>query len=161
MVNVPGCWRRISYCAVAPACRFKSCPSDQPHRASNASALATSTVSGASLLGGWATTSMQTARNAADRGYVSAPTANTVARSATGVQRKRGTSMTKATDEAHVLSDLLKSAIMTPLQQRVAEAGVCPKCHTKTTTLRHEAEGMSFEQCTDCLTVWVLPCGVP
>ena len=62
--------------------------------------------------------------------------------------------------EAHWFSDRFKLALMTQLQQRVAEMGVCPKCHAKTLRLRHETLGMEFEQCDKCLTVFVLPCGV-
>lgn len=58
------------------------------------------------------------------------------------------------------LSDLIKSGLMTKLQQQVVEAGVCPKCHKRTLRLRHEAVGMEFEQCEKCLRVYVLPCGV-
>ena len=60
----------------------------------------------------------------------------------------------------HWFSDFIKTALMTHLQQRVAEAGVCPKCHQRTLRLRHETLGMEFEQCEKCLTVYVLPCGV-
>jgi hypothetical protein len=57
-------------------------------------------------------------------------------------------------------SDFIKTALMNELQQRVTEAGVCPSCHAKTLRVRHEALGMSFEQCERCLIVYVLPCGV-
>lgn len=60
----------------------------------------------------------------------------------------------------HWFSDFIKTGLMTQLQQRAAEAGICPRCHAKTLRLRHETFGMEFEQCEKCLTVYVLPCGV-
>lgn len=59
-----------------------------------------------------------------------------------------------------MIRDILKTAVMSALQQQVAEKGVCPNCHTKTLRVAHEAVGYSFEQCTNCLKVYVLPCGV-
>lgn len=52
-------------------------------------------------------------------------------------------------------SDLIKTAIMHPLQERVVGLGVCPKCHVKALRPVHEAEGVQFNQCRSCLTVYV------
>lgn len=54
------------------------------------------------------------------------------------------------------ISDLIKTAIMNVLEERVAELGVCPSCHKKTLGFVHEAEGMRFYQCAGCLKVYVL-----
>lgn len=54
------------------------------------------------------------------------------------------------------ITELLKTAVMHPLQERVVGLGVCPKCHTKTLEPKHEAEGMQFNQCHQCLTVYVV-----
>lgn len=60
-------------------------------------------------------------------------------------------------DKQHWLSDLIKTALMHQLQERVAGLGICPRCHSKTLWTAHEALDMSFEQCEKCLTVYVLP----
>jgi hypothetical protein len=54
------------------------------------------------------------------------------------------------------LSDLIKTSVMHQLQERVVGLGLCPKCHTKTLRPVHEAEGMQFNQCSRCLTVYVV-----
>jgi ssDNA-binding Zn-finger/Zn-ribbon topoisomerase 1 len=54
------------------------------------------------------------------------------------------------------ISDWLKTAVMHPLQERVVGLGVCPKCHTKTLRPKYEAEGMQFNQCDRCFTVYVV-----
>lgn len=53
------------------------------------------------------------------------------------------------------LSDLIKTAIMHPLQERVVGLGVCPKCHAKRLRPVHVAEGVQFCQCESCSTVYV------
>lgn len=53
------------------------------------------------------------------------------------------------------LSEWLKVAIMHPLQERVVGLGVCPKCHKKNLRPAYEAEGMQFNQCGNCLNVYV------
>lgn len=60
--------------------------------------------------------------------------------------RLRGVSM---------FTDILKLAIMSSLQERVVGLGVCPRCHSKSLRVTHEAEEMRFNQCRRCLTVWV------
>lgn len=55
-----------------------------------------------------------------------------------------------------ILSEFMKTALMTHLQERVASLGVCPVCHAKTLALKNEGTGMKFHQCRQCLTVWVL-----
>lgn len=53
------------------------------------------------------------------------------------------------------ISDLLKTAVMHPLQERVVGLGLCPKCHTKTLAAKYAAEEMQFNQCSRCGTVYV------
>lgn len=57
-------------------------------------------------------------------------------------------------------SELMKAAVMTPLQQQVYEIGVCARCHTKTMCLRHLAAdaGLEFWQCSKCNQVAMLEC---
>ena len=54
------------------------------------------------------------------------------------------------------LSDWIKTAVMSPLQERVVGIGMCPKCHAKTLRPVHAAEGMQFDQCGRCLNVYVV-----
>lgn len=49
----------------------------------------------------------------------------------------------------------LKTAIMTPLQERVVGLGVCSKCHTKTLQERLSNELGDWMQCTKCFTVFL------
>ena len=55
------------------------------------------------------------------------------------------------------LADLLKFAVMHPLQERVIERGICSKCHTKTLQSKHVAAEMEWFQCSGCNTVYCLP----
>lgn len=43
------------------------------------------------------------------------------------------------------------------LETRVAELGVCTKCHKKTLREKHADEWMRWSQCETCLTIYVLP----
>jgi hypothetical protein len=56
-----------------------------------------------------------------------------------------------------ILSDWLKFATMHPLQERVVESGVCPKCHTKTLASKHVGGEIEWFQCSTCLNVYGLP----
>jgi len=49
----------------------------------------------------------------------------------------------------------------TPLQQTVAELGVCPFCHTKTLTHKHTGGGCEWHQCGKCLKVLALEAKSP
>lgn len=53
------------------------------------------------------------------------------------------------------ISDLIKTALMHPLQERVVGLGICPKCHDKKLRAVHEADGMQFSQCGGCNRVYV------
>lgn len=50
----------------------------------------------------------------------------------------------------------LRFAVLTPLQDRVANLGVCPKCHAKTLELKHVGGGCDWHQCRKCITVFAL-----
>jgi hypothetical protein len=54
------------------------------------------------------------------------------------------------------LDGLLKTAVMSPLEERVANLDVCTHCHTKTLVQKHECDAGRFAQCSTCLRVFVL-----
>ena len=55
-----------------------------------------------------------------------------------------------------MFADMIKTAIMSPLQERVSLLGVCPYCHKKTLARKHEQADMAFDQCADCLRIYVV-----
>ncbi len=55
-----------------------------------------------------------------------------------------------------ISAEMLKTALMTPEQQALVEQMICPKCGVMTLLRKHDGGGMLFNQCSQCLTVWVL-----
>jgi Zn-finger nucleic acid-binding protein len=54
------------------------------------------------------------------------------------------------------ITEILKTAFMTPEQEALVERLIYPKCGVMTLLRRHEDAGMVFNQCSQCMTVWVL-----
>lgn len=50
----------------------------------------------------------------------------------------------------------IRLALSTPLEDQVANLGVCPKCHTKTLELKHVGGACDWHQCSKCRTVFAL-----
>lgn len=59
-----------------------------------------------------------------------------------------------------VFSNLLKMAVMSPLQTTVVGLGVCPHCHERTLVRRHESLDCAFDQCRECKRVFVIDVAV-
>ena len=55
------------------------------------------------------------------------------------------------------ITDYLKTAVMRPLEERVAKLGVCPRCHKKTLRLYYTGADLDWFQCDQCLHVYMLP----
>lgn len=53
------------------------------------------------------------------------------------------------------LLSFMKLALLTPLAERVVALRVCPKCHIKSLREALERDGMRFQQCGHCNTVFV------
>lgn len=53
------------------------------------------------------------------------------------------------------ISDYIKLATLTPLQEQVVDRDICPKCHSKTLNVPYVCEGQEWCQCTKCLRVYV------
>lgn len=45
---------------------------------------------------------------------------------------------------------------LTPLEKRVIELGVCPRCHKRSLATERKASGLEWSFCSDCARAYVL-----